>query len=300
MLSLAQIGSFHDTGFLVVPGFFTDVELAAVSGAYDAAWTSPATDVVVDSIATGRRFRISDATDVERLAPAKVNDLYLVDHLIRDVALSERLGTILRELFGEDPVLCNTLSVAQGTQQADHLDTLFMTPKTPGRLIATWMALEDVDPDAGPLRFFPESNHIAPYRFADGGYHARDSEMEQWSDYMAGEVERFGLADTLFVGKRGDLFIWDAWLLHGGSQICEMGLTRKSMISHYFTASDCKLRGLESRLKPTPGGWWLERTPAPLEGDALAQRAVVRIPPPAPSPELDLRERLDQLTVDHP
>ena len=43
--------------------------------------------------------------------------------------------------------------------------------------------------------------------------------MDRWADYMAGEVERHGLAETRFLAKKGDLFIWDAWLLHGGSEI---------------------------------------------------------------------------------
>ena len=169
----------------------------------------------------------------------KVNDLYLRDEGLRQAVASQTLNRILSELMQDDIVLCNTLSVECGTQQADHLDTLFMTPLTPGKLLATWMALEDVEADAGPLRYYPESNHIEPFRFSGGGYHVHEPEFERWADYMADEVERHGLEETRFLAKKGDLLIWDAWLFHGGSEIQRPGASRKSVISHYFSKTDC-------------------------------------------------------------
>jgi ectoine hydroxylase-related dioxygenase (phytanoyl-CoA dioxygenase family) len=177
----------------------------------------------------------------------------------------------LKELLHNDPVVINTLSVEYGTQQADHLDTLFMTPLTAGHLVATWMALEDVKPDAGPLRYYPESNHIEPYRFDDGGYHVVQDEMPYWTDYMATAIQRHGLEESTFIAKRGDLFIWDAWLLHGGTEICKPGLSRRSLIAHYFTRTDCET--LRSDLQPAPGGWWLLRPP-PAPRDEIAEYPV--------------------------
>lgn len=273
-LSTAQNKFFRDTGFLVVPGFFDERELNWASGAYDRVWRELPSEVVVDSESTGRRVRIRDLTEEERRMPFKVNDLYLRDGNLRDAVMSQRLGSILRELLEDDPVVINTLSVEFGTQQADHLDTLFMTPLTPGHLVATWMALEDVDPDAGPLRYYPESNNIEPYRFDDGGYHVVQEEMPQWTEYMATAVERHGLEKTTFVAKRGDLFIWDAWLLHGGSEICVPGLSRRSLITHYFTRTDCQ--ALRSDLRPAPGGWWMLRPPpAPRDGEESPAASVV-------------------------
>jgi ectoine hydroxylase-related dioxygenase (phytanoyl-CoA dioxygenase family) len=46
-----------------------------------------------------------------------------------------------------------------------------MTPATERKLVATWMALEDALPDAGPLRYYPESNQIEPFRFMTGLLH---------------------------------------------------------------------------------------------------------------------------------
>lgn len=265
LLGSAQRRDFADNGFLIVPGFFEERELDAATDAYETVWRDLPSDVVVDFNATGRRTRAKDITREERRESIKVNDLYLRDHRLRQAVLSARLGAILGELFADEPVVVNTLSVEYGTQQADHLDTLYMTPRTPGKLLATWMALEDVDEDAGPLRYYPGSNHIEPYRFDDGGFHFRTPEMEQWSTYMASAVERRGLGETTFMARRGDLLIWDAWLLHGGSEICTPGLTRRSLITHYYTKSDCK--ALNYELRPVDGGHWLKRATQPVPGE---------------------------------
>jgi ectoine hydroxylase-related dioxygenase (phytanoyl-CoA dioxygenase family) len=306
-LSPAQHRSFRDTGFLVIPGFFTEAEVDAVSGAYDTVWRDRPNDVVVDTEVSMRRVRAVNMTEQERREPFKVNDLYLRDVAMREATLSKRLGTALRELLADEPVICNTLSLEYGSQQADHLDTLFMTPRTDGRLVASWMALEDVQDDAGPLRYFPESNHIEPYRFGDGTFHVVEPEMPRWSDYMATQVDRHGLAETRFLAKRGDLFLWDAWLLHGGSEICTPGLTRSSLVTHFFTKSDCLAMG--SDLRKAPGGWWMRRpAPTPRDGEeasalspTIEDTPAAEIPhlgaPPtgAPLPARDLRERFEAL-----
>lgn len=312
LLSPAQQRSFRNDGFLVIPGFFDEAEVDAVSAAYDTVWRESPTDVVVDTEVSMRRVRAIDLTEQERREPFKVNDLYLRDPALRKATLSKRMGGMLRELLADDPVICNTLSLEYGSQQADHLDTLFMTPRTDGRLVASWMALEDVREDAGPLRYYPESNHIEPYRFGDGTFHVNEPEMPRWSDYMAGEVDRHGLAETRFLAKRGDLFLWDAWLLHGGSEICTPGLTRSSLVTHFFTRTDCLKMG--SDLRPSPGGWWMSRPgPSPREeaepqpvSPTIEDVPAAEIPhlaaPPADAsallPHRDLRERFDSLETE--
>jgi ectoine hydroxylase-related dioxygenase (phytanoyl-CoA dioxygenase family) len=269
-LTTQQRKSFAENGFLIISGFFDQLDLDGVRAAYDAVWRDRPLDAVVDTRLTNRRIRIKDVTAEERAYPVKVNDLYLRDETLRDIVLSHRIGAILTELFEDDPVIINTLSVEYGTQQRAHLDTLFMTPSTPGKLLATWMALEDVAEDAGPLFYYPESNHIEPYVFEDGGYHVHYPEMPVWDEYMASAVERRGLEKTQFLAKEGDLLIWDAWLLHGGAEICQPGLTRSSLITHYFTKSDCM--ALRSDVRPTEGGYWMRRPPLPVPGEEQPPR----------------------------
>jgi phytanoyl-CoA hydroxylase len=280
-LTTEQRNFWRDNGFLVIGDFFTQGDLDVVTSSLERAWIEARSDVVVDDLFTSRRARMSDLSEEEKQHIFKVNDLYLASDEVRNVCLSQRVGPIVRELLEDDPVLCNTLNLEYGSQQPDHVDTLFMTPHTPGKLVATWMALEDAVPDAGPLRYYPGSNHIEPYRFKDGGYHYNDPEMPIWADYMAGQVDRHGLGEERFLAKKGDLFIWHASLLHGGSEICRPGLTRNSLVSHFWTKSDCRVHG--KKMKPTEGGEWLVRAPQFPEGDLPDDENVSGTPAPGRS-----------------
>jgi ectoine hydroxylase-related dioxygenase (phytanoyl-CoA dioxygenase family) len=248
---------WNDNGFLVFSGFFDEHEIAAVESAGERAWRELPDDVVVDDLVTNRRRRIGKLSDDEKRHRFKVNDLYLIDSGLREAAMSERIGMVLSDLLEDQPVMINTLNFDKGSQQIDHLDTLYMTPVSELGLVATWMALEDATADAGPLRYYPGSNHIPHYRFSTGSFHQYDAEVEQFSDYMAGEVEKRGLEEQRFIAEQGDLFIWHALLLHGGSEICNPELTRNSLVTHYFTQTDCEQ--LRADLRPMPGGWWIQK-----------------------------------------
>ena len=118
-----------------------------------------------------------------------------------------------------------------------HCDSLYMTPKTPAHLVATWIALEDVHPDAGPLVYYPASHKIPLYTFSDGTHHARQEEMPNWSAYIESEMRRRGIEAKTFLAGKGDLFIWHSDLVHGGSAIGDPTRTRRSLVCHYFTES---------------------------------------------------------------
>jgi ectoine hydroxylase-related dioxygenase (phytanoyl-CoA dioxygenase family) len=86
-----------------------------------------------------------------------------------------------------------------------------------------------------------------------------DAEFGQWQKYIHQKIDEYGLKEETFLPKKGDVFIWHAQLLHGGSPIKNPQITRKSLVSHYFTKSDCLHIG--SKLKPTEGGYWMDRPP---------------------------------------
>jgi hypothetical protein len=68
----------------------------------------------------------------------------------------------------------------------------------------------------------------------------------------------------LFQARKGDVFIWNAQLLHGGSAIAQPGRTRRSVVFHYFSESDCRAMG--HRLVPESGGFWIRRSQQPIPG----------------------------------
>jgi phytanoyl-CoA hydroxylase len=258
---------FADDGYLVLSAYFSPTEIDTALAAMDAALRSRGMEIVVDSLLDGERSFYALVRDPES-QQFKFNDLYLMTKEVRELALEAGLSELLRALLGGmRPVLCNTLTLIKGSSQALHIDSLFMTPQTPHHLIAAWIALEDVDPTAGPLVYYPGSHKIPLYRFHDGSHHATGEELPDWSNYIHRELDRLALKKETFLASKGDVFLWHSDLVHGGNAIQDANKTRRSLVCHYFTEPDTR-KFTEWRLEPLNSGFWLDRLPQ-----------AVRLPP---------------------
>lgn len=273
---------FERDGFAVLGGYFTPDQVDRAASAIRKLLHERANEVVVDSLQTGRRTFWAQAAHPET-RHYKFNDLYLMSPEVRDLALDSGLTATLEDLLGEPAVLCNSLNFEKGSSQPKHIDSLYMTPRTPHSLIATWIAFEDVHPDSGPLVYFPGSHRIPLYTFNDGTHHASREEIVDWFDYIDVQIRLRGLKEQTFLARKGDVFIWHADLVHGGSPIRDMKRTRSSMVCHYFGQEDCVERGMD--LVPRNKGFWMrrQRQPVKLEPSAFG--------PACPFPEEAYLER---------
>jgi phytanoyl-CoA hydroxylase len=276
MLTAEHKQFWEKNGYLVLPRFFSAERLEWVLRTHQDIWDVCPSNVVVDDLVTGRRCSMNSLSQEEKTHPFKVNDLYLDYAEVRHLSLDKQLVEVLSQLLPDAPVLCNTLSLDYGTQQSLHIDSLYMTPLTEGHLIATWIALEDCHPDAGPLAYLPGSHKIPLYHFSDGSFHEIVEEKLQWQTYMQQQIQEYGLKEECFLPKKGDVFIWHANFMHGGSKIADPKLTRKSLVSHYFSQADCLLLG--SKLHTVGQAYWMDRPPLSIPEETTI--ATAETPPP--------------------
>jgi ectoine hydroxylase-related dioxygenase (phytanoyl-CoA dioxygenase family) len=116
---------------------------------------------------------------------------------------------------------------------------MFLTTEPRGYLLAVWVALEDIEAGSGELTFYPGS-HRLPYLFNKDIAHGHtpwklDPKHHVAYDTKVQElIRKHGLEPVYYRPKKGDVLIWHANLLHGGSPVVYPELTRKSMVSHYF------------------------------------------------------------------
>jgi ectoine hydroxylase-related dioxygenase (phytanoyl-CoA dioxygenase family) len=114
-----------------------------------------------------------------------------------------------------------------------------MTTYPQGYLIAIWIALEDIKEEQGALFYYPGS-HKLPYilndEFNSGSSYFRlgANSYKAYEDRIEDEIKTQGLQKKVLEAKKGDVLIWHANLLHGGSAITKPGSTRKSMVFHYY------------------------------------------------------------------
>ena len=147
-------------------------------------------------------------------------------------------GTILdfvRHLFRAEIVMMQSLTFLEGSQQLIHQDHAYVIVKNPTHLCASWVALEDVDPKSGPLRYIPGSHALPLFDWGNGLYRRAGSTGtdQQFAEHIDRQAAAAGLEALAFCPRKGDVFLWHAALAHGGSPVLDKTLTRKSHVTHY-------------------------------------------------------------------
>jgi ectoine hydroxylase-related dioxygenase (phytanoyl-CoA dioxygenase family) len=152
-----------------------------------------------------------------------------------------KLLRYIRLLMEREPKPLQTIFSHKGSQQGLHSDSIHMTTYPLGYLTAAWIAFEDIHPDCGPLVYYPGS-HRLPYVFSnDVGISEADFKNEGYASYRAryepyirSLIEKHQIEPHYFHAKKGDVLIWHANLIHGGSARTNIQLSRQSLVCHFF------------------------------------------------------------------
>lgn len=217
-----------DNGYLIVPSLFNPDELDTVWAAYEAALRAGTLGSVQIVSEDGLLFdRILD--------PAlRVPEIKALQHHAKLMQWTDLL-------LGRKTIPFQTIMGHAGSQQAAHSDSIHMTTYPLGFMVANWTAFEDIEPDSGPLIYFPGSHKlpyllsreigIAPGEFKKHGYSLYHAKYEP---QIAQICEQNGLKPQTFMAKKGDTLFWHANLVHGGSPRQHPNRSRKALVCHHF------------------------------------------------------------------
>jgi hypothetical protein len=216
-------------GYVILNNFIEDRILDEVWGAYEKA------------IETGRiKLPPESAGDNDRFPGRYLNPHKKIAAFCRILKHPELLRYI-RLLMGREPKPLQTIASHKGSQQGLHSDSIHMTTYPLGYLSAAWIAFEDIAADCGPLVYYPGS-HRLPYVFSrDVGITEEDFKNEgyapyhaKYEPYISRLVEEHRIEPHHFQAKKGDVLIWHANLVHGGSLRKNLDLSRRSVVCHFF------------------------------------------------------------------
>ncbi len=239
---------FAEHGFLVID-LERGIELAdELLAGVDRLWEGRPGDVAYAYESPPRRMSGADAA-LHRRPKHRLHDIHSHVDAARELYLDRELFGWMRLILGEEPVAMQSLFFEFGSQQVLHRDTVVVPTGAPGHLLASWIALEDIDPGSGALMYVPGSHRLPYYEFAPGVYEFDASRMgaaeiqaaTAWDDAQAASR---GLRPQLFTPKKGQALLWHASLRHGGGPVHDERLTRKSFVVHYSSASTYPVRAI--------------------------------------------------------
>ena len=166
----------------------------------------------------------------------KINDFHSLSKLGKQIMLHPNIVGFLRAIFDQTPVSMQSLTFQYGSQQPAHQDFPYVQSGIPSHLAASWIALEDVRAEAGPLFYYVGSHKIKKYNWGNGIlYDPRESFQTpiDFSKHLEKVCTQQGLEKKVLLIKKGDVLFWHASLVHGGMPISNPALTRKSLVCHY-------------------------------------------------------------------
>jgi hypothetical protein len=189
-------------------------------------------------------FGIDDRNPTADKTPVigRIQDGWQFDEDVRAIASNGTVLDLLSKLYGRRAFPFQTLNFPVGTQQHAHTDIVHFSSVPERFMCGVWLAMEDIDPGAGPLCYVPGSHKwpvISNTMIGRRGWRMDlDSAQIPYHDAWKALIAEHQAPLETFMARKGQALIWSANLLHGGSPQTDPTKTRWSQVTHYFF-DDC-------------------------------------------------------------
>jgi ectoine hydroxylase-related dioxygenase (phytanoyl-CoA dioxygenase family) len=168
----------------------------------------------------------------------RISDAWKHYDTIGYLAFNKKIMNIVSYLYNNmQPIPFQTLNFYFGTEQKIHSDQIHFCSEPINLMCGVWLALEDISMDSGPLIYYPGSHKLPFYTMQQ--LNIEPGNYSEYENKIGKKFSKFGFLPQYGNIKKGDIIIWHANLIHGGSKRNNINLTRKSIVIHYFF-ENCK------------------------------------------------------------
>lgn len=196
----------------------------------------------------------------------RVSEAWEHNASVRQIAANAQVIDLLSRIYGRQAFPFQTLNFPIGSQQNTHVDVIHFHSAPENFMCGVWLALEDIAPGAGPLRYYPGSHrwpmllneHVGRKSPASDPFEDYDKLEAAWGKLR----QSYGVEPVEFHPKKGQALIWAAALHHGGAPHTDRTKTRHSQVTHYMFR-DC--------------AYWTPLFSNPLAGQIAFREALVDI-----------------------
>jgi len=167
-----------------------------------------------------------------------LTNVWTKEEAVKKLSCHEGVLKLLKFLYIRNPVPYQTLNFKVGSQQRAHQDSIHFSSTPSKFMTGVWMAFEEIHKDNGPLFYIPKSHKWQFWDIHDIGAHEDCHTYSErgtpYSSFLEKHIESKKATEVSLSAPADTIFIWSSNLMHGGKKILNEGLTRYSMVSHYF------------------------------------------------------------------
>jgi phytanoyl-CoA hydroxylase len=163
------------------------------------------------------------------------------------ILTDEKLHAILKILLGEDGKLVQSMFFEGNPKTWAHQDTYYLDSSKLGEMIGSWIAVEDIHPEAGRFYVYPGSHKIDVEK--NGGNFDIAFHHERYKNLVLDIIDKFNLPCHAPVLKKGDVLFWSSKTIHGSFETTKPEFSRASFTAHVIPKSTSFLQ-YQTRTKP--------------------------------------------------
>lgn len=229
-----QVEQFQRDGYLVVRGLLSPQEAAQLRDHFMA--------MREEALEPDNRYTeyyqpvAAEQTDGDLLKQfPRVMQPHRFDKLSKQYMLDTRIESVLRDLFGEEPLAAQSMFYfkppgARG--QALHQDNFYLRV-SPGTCMAAWVAVDDGDRENGGMFAVPGSHRLGVLC-----PHQADPSVS----FTTEEVDVPAGMEPVPVDLRaGDVMFFNGSVIHGSYPNTSKERFRRAFIGHYIPASSTEM-----------------------------------------------------------
>ena len=224
-LTPEQHAQFERDGFLVLRGFYSPEETAAIREAFMA---QNADGPIPGMSEINANYQPEDPLAFyPRMMHPHTHPEHLVGPLAMRYMLDSRIAPVLHDLFGEEAVAVQSMfyfKPPKARGQELHQDNFYLRVK-PTTCMAAWLAVDDADEENGGMKVVPGSHQldiVCPGK--------ADLSQSFTGDYVPTPEGMEAVPITL---KAGDMLFFNGSLIHGSYPNRSEDRFRRAFICHY-------------------------------------------------------------------
>ncbi|MEJ2076459.1 MAG: phytanoyl-CoA dioxygenase family protein [Acidobacteriota bacterium] len=209
----------------------------------DGFWKSRPSDIAYRFV--GDPTSLADASERrERMAPCVLLNLHGHSEAARGLYLHPEIFSWVELIFDRKALAFESSFTEFGRSEAPYRDGVYIETSPASHLLTAWIALEDIEMEAGPLYVVSGSHRLPLFEFEPGRFRIRDGEDHLPARrFVAAGADRQGLPEEDLTLRRGEVVIWHPALVHGARRILKPWVTRRSFMVRFTTLgsmSSCK------------------------------------------------------------
>lgn len=164
----------------------------------------------------------------------------------KNLALHRSVISVLKALYdGESPKAFSTINFMKSTQQPLHSDYFHFGTVPALKLVGTWVALEDINPNSGPLRLVPGRHldciYVPDRKNVLSSLSGVKEDYKKYEKYVSDDVLKSRRTVICPQMTKGDCIVWAANMLHGSPECIDPSLSRMAQVTHWAIGDKTKI-----------------------------------------------------------